>query len=41
MQRNLSYSPYHYFQREDVRMNMLTFLETTTYYPFKGYMVYL
>lgn len=34
------YPPRHYFPREDVRMDLLTVSETTTYCPFKGHTVY-
>ncbi|MGP5326129.1 DUF427 domain-containing protein [Vreelandella titanicae] len=34
------YPPSHYFPREDVRMDLLTASETTTYCPFKGYAMY-
>ncbi|SBR50467.1 DUF427 domain-containing protein [Halomonas sp. HL-93] len=35
-----SYPPRHYFPRKDVRMDLLTPSETTTYCPFKGNTVY-
>ncbi|MGP5309247.1 DUF427 domain-containing protein [Vreelandella alkaliphila] len=38
--RERGYPPRHYFPREDVRMNLLTVSETTTYCPFKGHTVY-
>ncbi|PCF93877.1 DUF427 domain-containing protein [Vreelandella nigrificans] len=34
------YPPRPYFPREDVRMDLLTVSETTTYCPFKGHTVY-
>ncbi|WP_438455900.1 DUF427 domain-containing protein [Vreelandella venusta] len=39
--RERGYPPRHYFPREDVRMDLLTVSETTTYCPFKGSTVYL
>ena len=38
--REYGYPPRHYFPREDVRMDLLTVSETTTYCPFKGHTVY-
>lgn len=38
--RESGYPPRHYFPREDVRMDLLTLSETTTYCPFKGHTVY-
>lgn len=38
--REHGYPPRHYFSREDVRMDLLTVSEHTTYCPFKGYAVY-
>lgn len=38
--REHGYPPRHYFLREDVRMDLLTVSEATTYCPFKGYAVY-
>jgi len=38
--RETGYPPHHYFPREDVRMDLLTTSETTTYCPFKGHTVY-
>ncbi|MEL7614029.1 DUF427 domain-containing protein [Vreelandella titanicae] len=38
--REHGYPPRHYFPREDVRMDLLTPSETTTYCPFKGRTVY-
>lgn len=38
--REHGYPPRHYFPREDVRMDLLTMSETTTYCPFKGSTVY-
>ncbi|KHJ52537.1 hypothetical protein PZ78_03690 [Vreelandella venusta] len=38
--REHGYPPRHYFSREDVRMDLLTVSETTTYCPFKGHTVY-
>lgn len=38
--REYGYPPRHYFPREDVRMNLLTVSETSTYCPFKGHTVY-
>lgn len=38
--REHGYLPRHYFPREDVRMDLLTVSETTTYCPFKGHTVY-
>ena len=38
--REHGYPPRHYFPREDVRMDLLTTSETTTYCPFKGHTVY-
>ncbi|WP_394425157.1 DUF427 domain-containing protein [Vreelandella stevensii] len=38
--REHGYPPRHYFPREDVRMDLLTVSETTTYCPFKGHTVY-
>ena len=38
--RERGYPPRHYFSREDVRMDLLSVSETTTYCPFKGYAVY-
>ncbi|MCW4153757.1 DUF427 domain-containing protein [Halomonas sp. 18H] len=34
------YPPRHYFPRDDVRIDLLTTSETTTYCPFKGNTVY-
>ncbi|WP_433924041.1 DUF427 domain-containing protein [Vreelandella sp. 21] len=34
------YPARHYFPREDVRMDLLSVSETTTYCPFKGHTVY-
>ncbi|MFU1519858.1 DUF427 domain-containing protein [Vreelandella alkaliphila] len=38
--REHGYPSRHYFSREDVRMDLLTVSETTTYCPFKGRAVY-
>ncbi|WP_369596873.1 DUF427 domain-containing protein [Halomonas sp. CSM-2] len=38
--RETGYPPRHYFPREDVRMDLFTTSETTTYCPFKGNTVY-
>ncbi|AJY50059.1 DUF427 domain-containing protein [Halomonas sp. KO116] len=38
--REHGYPPRHYFPREDVRMDLLTVSETTTYCPFKGRTLY-
>ncbi|MGM0857681.1 MAG: DUF427 domain-containing protein [Pseudomonadota bacterium] len=38
--RERDYPPRHYIPREDVRMDLLTTSETTTYCPFKGNTVY-
>lgn len=38
--REDGYPPRHYFPREDVRMDLLTVSETSTYCPFKGHTVY-
>ncbi|MDR5886302.1 DUF427 domain-containing protein [Vreelandella janggokensis] len=38
--RETGYPPRHYIPREDVRMDLLTSSETTTYCPFKGNTVY-
>ena len=38
--REHGYPPRHYFPRDDVRMDLLTASETTTYCPFKGHTVY-
>ncbi|NYS80508.1 MULTISPECIES: DUF427 domain-containing protein [Halomonadaceae] len=38
--RERGYPPRHYFPREDVRMDLLTLSETSTYCPFKGHAVY-
>lgn len=38
--REYVYPPRHYFPREDVRLGLLTVLETSTYCPFKGHTVY-
>ncbi|WP_301584088.1 DUF427 domain-containing protein [Halomonas alkaliantarctica] len=38
--RERGYPPRHYFPREDVRMDLLTVSETTTFCPFKGHTVY-
>ncbi|MDP4556632.1 DUF427 domain-containing protein [Halomonas meridiana] len=38
--REHCYPPRRYFPREDVRMDLLTVSETTTYCPFKGHAVY-
>ncbi|HCA00662.1 MAG TPA: nucleotidyltransferase domain-containing protein [Halomonas campaniensis] len=38
--RERGYPPRHYFPREDVRMDLLSVSETTTYCPFKGHTVY-
>ncbi|MEG3081074.1 DUF427 domain-containing protein [Halomonas sp. 5021] len=38
--RETGYPPRHYFPRDDVRIDLLTTSETTTYCPFKGNTVY-
>ncbi|MGO2242325.1 MAG: DUF427 domain-containing protein [Halomonas sp.] len=38
--REHGYSPRYYFPREDVRLDLLTVSETSTYCPFKGRAVY-
>ncbi|CAH1043794.1 DUF427 domain-containing protein [Halomonas sp. TD01] len=38
--REYGYPPRHYFPREDVRMDLLTISETTTYCPLKGDVTY-
>jgi uncharacterized protein (DUF427 family) len=38
--REHGYPPRHYFPREDVRMDLFTVSEKTTYCPFKGHTVY-
>jgi len=38
--RETGYPPRRYIPRKDVRMDLLTASETTTYCPFKGYAVY-
>ncbi|MDQ7734032.1 DUF427 domain-containing protein [Halomonas sp. SpR1] len=38
--REHGYPPRHYFPREDVRVDLRTVSETTTYCPFKGHTVY-
>ncbi|MBT2785498.1 MULTISPECIES: DUF427 domain-containing protein [unclassified Halomonas] len=38
--REHGYPLRHYFPREDVRLDLLTVSETTTYCPFKGHTVY-
>lgn len=38
--RERGYPARHYFPREDVRMDLLTVSETTTFCPFKGHTVY-
>ncbi|WP_254436381.1 DUF427 domain-containing protein [Vreelandella aquamarina] len=38
--REHGYPPRHYLPRDDVRMDLLTTSETTTYCPFKGHTVY-
>ena len=38
--REYGYPPRHYFPREDVRLDLLSVSETTTYCPYKGHTVY-
>lgn len=38
--REHGYQPRYYFPRKDVRMDLLTVSETSTYCPFKGHTVY-